>query len=1027
MSNSIWRVVLAITWLLLAEVTSIRGERLPVTVMTAAHGLGHDHVRCAVRDAYDLMWFCTAVGLTRFDGVEFTSYGPGDGLPSASVNDLVVSPGGHYEVATDRGLYRFDVGKKADGTLRFTAVPGIGGCDGTPVYGLELDSQGRLWAGCDQGLFRLEQGDRGVELVPVAVNGLSGRVSALEADADGNLWVGGLDTLLHVTPGAPATSWRLPFERGPVRKLLLDAGGSLWVGLQHGLGRLETTAAGLAGAETRIVPSHSGEIDQARKTVRSLFQDRNGTIWVGAVGALYALGDGVDRTFTTAQGLRDETINAMAEDRSGHLWLGTDVGGVARWMPDGLVTFTEKDGLEHPSIGALIAGRDGRLYASSDARAGLSRLDGDHFTGSAPRFPAVIETLLRQGPSQVVQDLDGVWWFATAYGLFRFPSTDAIEDLEKTTPRRFGLADGLPSDFVLFTYPDSDGDLWIVTIDGSTGSLVRRRRQDESFEVMGPDVGLPVGGHPASLFEGPPKILWVGWSDGSLLRFDGERFAQTGLRADAEIWDLLADDQGILWVATHGDGVYRIDRPMSDLPLGWRRYDVAQGLASSVARSLTSDRWGRIYVAGVQGVDRLDPATGGVRHFTPADGLAQLEVTSAITDAQGALWFGTWNGLSRLVPRLEPAALPSEVRISALRVDGREIPVSAVGTRQLGPLRLAPGPHSIDVSFFAVDFAPGEGARYRYRLAGRDWSAPTSERHLVFAEISPGDHTIEIATVVKGVDAGFTPARVTVVVALPLWRRAWFFCLIAVVVGAAVVAAHRARVRRALVLERVRTRIAADLHDDVGAALARISMLAEAARIQKDPGGPAAPISEDLGEIARSARELISRAREIVWSLNPRYDDLGSFIVRLREIAAELLEPFQVTWTLSAPDEASARYVRLRPEARQHLLLVFKEAMHNVVRHAGAQQVELGVSVAAGKLVGIIRDDGQGRDDDALSAMTGNGLVNMGERIAALGGDLMVDRSSSGGVKIRFEVPVGRTARPFWRRIFTAREGAMPP
>ncbi|MEM1180865.1 MAG: hypothetical protein AAGM22_21145, partial [Acidobacteriota bacterium] len=108
-----WSAVRSAWWLMLAlvlcQTLPVRGERLPVTAFGAEEGLGHDHVRCAVRDAYDLLWFCTAVGLARFDGAAMTSFGPDDGLPTARVNDLAVFDD-LYLAATEDGLYALQTG-----------------------------------------------------------------------------------------------------------------------------------------------------------------------------------------------------------------------------------------------------------------------------------------------------------------------------------------------------------------------------------------------------------------------------------------------------------------------------------------------------------------------------------------------------------------------------------------------------------------------------------------------------------------------------------------------------------------------------------------------------------------------------------------------------------------------------------------------------------------------------------------------------------------------------------------------------
>ncbi|MEM7356848.1 MAG: two-component regulator propeller domain-containing protein, partial [Acidobacteriota bacterium] len=734
------------------------------------------------------------------------------------------------------------------------------------------------------------------------------------------------------------------------------------------------------------------------------------TVWVGAVGALYALEDEASRAFTVAEGLRDETVNAMVTDRAGNFWLSTDIGGAIRWQLDGLVTFTTSDGLAHASVSSLSTDRRGRLIVGADALGGLSRrlstgISGRApFAGIAPAYPPEIQRLLRHGRVQGRQARDGSWWLATDHGLFRFAATDRIEDLGSLQPQRFGISEGLPADAVRATYEDLGGNLWVVTEAGSTGALARRDAATGRFEVVGTESGLPASGTPTAMLDSADGKLWIGWSDGTLWVGEGRRFTSTGWVAGAAIWDLLLDDQGRLWIATHGDGVYRLESRNGRAAV-WQRYGREEGLASDIARCLVSDRWGRLYIGGIRGIDRLDPATGQIRSFTTAHGLAQLEVTAAHADGDGNLWFGTWSGLSRLVPRRDSVAATPEVRIASLRVDGSAVPLSVVGHRRVGPIRLAAGRHRIDVGFFAVGASPDAPARFRYRLRGGDWSYPSANRSLALADLGPGEHRLQLSAA-EDPEQG-EPAWLTIVVAQPVWRRAWFLALVAVALAIGLVATHRTRLRRALAVERIRTRIAADLHDDLGASLSRISLLSKAAHSRLPASSNASELPEMLEQIGATARQLTGRAREIVWSLDPRFDDLASFAVRVRETAGELLEPAGIAWSLEAPPTEQAQRIRLRPEQRQHLLLVLKEAMHNAQRHAGAGRVELELGLAGRTLSGVVRDDGCGFEPKS-EHRRGHGLANMASRIDALGGELALSRRQDGrpGAEVRIEVPL---------------------
>jgi len=222
----------------------------------------------------------------------------------------------------------------------------------------------------------------------------------------------------------------------------------------------------------------------------------------------------------------------------------------------------------------------------------------------------------------------------------------------------------------------------------------------------------------------------------------------------------------------------------------------------------------------------------------------------------------------------------------------------------------------------------------------------------------------------------------------------------------AAAAIHRARVFRLLELERVRTRIATDLHDDLGASLSRISILSELARRQASPGAGAT--DNLLAEVGSSARGLIEAASDIVWSIDPRQDDLGSLVARLRQLAADLFDGTGVAWRFDAPERAED--LALATERRRHLYLILKEAMNNIVRHGHASHVIVSIRIEDRRIVAEVADDGAGFDlaADAQPRLAGGGrgLVSMRSRARQAGGVLSVVSSPGQGSTIGVTIPL---------------------
>ncbi|MEP6636025.1 MAG: ATP-binding protein, partial [Acidobacteriota bacterium] len=457
------------------------------------------------------------------------------------------------------------------------------------------------------------------------------------------------------------------------------------------------------------------------------------------------------------------------------------------------------------------------------------------------------------------------------------------------------------------------------------------------------------------------------------------------------------------------DGLSRIDDPRADV-LHVVKYTTAEGLSSNNLRSITEDEWGRIYVGMGHGVDRLDTETGAVKHFTVADGLPKGIIETAFHDRQGALWFGSRFGLARLVPeRQESQTLPS-VYITGLRIEGVTRRISELGETSLPQFDLASNQNQVSVDFVGLGTSVGEELYYQYRLEGaaNDWSVPTTERTVIYANLSPGTYRFMARAISADGQMSEVPAVFAFTIAAPIWMRWWFLTLAALAIGLGAYALYRYRVSRILVVANMRTRIATDLHDDIGSGLSRMAILSEVVKQQMgDTAPPSVPL---LTEIAQSARDLVGSMRDIVWAIDPRQDDLSNVVVRVRQFASDVLEPQKIKLDFQVPPELEK--VKLDPEQRRHLFLFFKEAINNIARHADCGSVWLDITVSHNRLRATIRDDGRGfHDINPQQAPTnggagGHGLENMRSRAKELGGDLSIDSTPGGGTCLKLTIPL---------------------
>jgi signal transduction histidine kinase len=468
---------------------------------------------------------------------------------------------------------------------------------------------------------------------------------------------------------------------------------------------------------------------------------------------------------------------------------------------------------------------------------------------------------------------------------------------------------------------------------------------------------------------------------------------------------LYVDSAGRLWVGARR-GLGRTDNPTADTPQ-FVTYTTAQGLASNDIFGISEDRWGRIYVATGRGVDRLTPqanslAPGAIQHFTYADGLATGELTSAYRDHKGDLWFATNFGLSQFKPTADRHDGAASVIVTGVQIGADSYPVADVGQAEIrGPsVRSGQGPLRID--FVGLSFAPGEKLRYQYRVEGldRDWSKTTDQRTVVYGRLASGKYRFQVRAINSVGSISPEPACVVFAILPPIWLSWWFLTMVALATGALVYVLHLYRVRQLLAIERVRTRIATDLHDDIGSSLSQISILSELVCHRLDTDDP--KVAQPLREIATVSREMVAALSDIVWAINPRHDRLSELTARMHRFALDVLGTRGIDLRFQADDCEEQR--RTNSDFRREVYLIFKEAVNNSARHAGCTRAEVELRVEDGHLAVHIRDDGVGFEPSTAS--NGNGLVNMRRRAAGLGGELAVKSEPGRGTAVELSVPL---------------------
>jgi signal transduction histidine kinase len=288
--------------------------------------------------------------------------------------------------------------------------------------------------------------------------------------------------------------------------------------------------------------------------------------------------------------------------------------------------------------------------------------------------------------------------------------------------------------------------------------------------------------------------------------------------------------------------------------------------------------------------------------------------------------------------------------------------------------------NTLALEFVGLSYRNERDTRFQHRLIGGsgEWSAPSDQRSVTYAGLAPGDYVFEVRAFNNDGVVSTTNAALSFSITPPFWRTWWFFLVIGLAISSTLWAIYRYRVSGILALERMRYRIARDLHDDVGGTLSGITHLAEAAAV----GGEADRTTQRLlRRIAESSSAVQASLDDIVWSLNPTPDTWEVLIAKCRRYASDLCEAKGIHHAIEI--SASAHDTVMPPVVKENFWLLFKEIVTNAVKHSGATNILLRLSLEDSTVKLLVEDNGKGFDSGIQTSR--NGLRNLRQRADALG------------------------------------------
>lgn len=986
---------------------------------THTDGISDLTINSITQDSAGFLWIATRDGLNRYDGSRFKIFKhvPGDStsLVHDNVQCVFVDSRGTLWVGTTRGLCRYDPRRFA-----FRHIPlASEGTSMPDVNAIAEDASGALWlAVAGVGLVQLDP--------------LSGDVRVYRTD--------------------PSHSGSL--SSNALRCLLIDATGDIWTGsMDAGLNRFDP-ASGLA---TRFLhdPRDNSSVGAGR--VEALALDPKGRIWVGTEFGGLCVFDAERQNFrrfthnaANPTSLSSNHVTNIHIDRSGAMWVGTQGGGINRSASFERLEFTsfthnhaDPSTISDDYSGSIFEDNGDILWIGTGS--GLNRL-----LPHSIAFMHVSNKTGGPGPlastsvKSVLKDRAGIVWAGTGNGLTRIVGSDTRHFLRGPNARQANEIAGL--------YEDRSGAIWIATARRGLAMIDAwsKQRAAPQFRFWTHDARDPASLSSNSILsvcEDAAGNLWVGTDGGGLNRFRGEqgRFVRYQHREDDStsisnnsIMAIMQDSRGLIWVSTMR-GLNALD-PATGKCVRYLHNEADSGsLPNRAVFGAVEDRTGRIWVATARGLGVLDRFSGAFVNYFTGHGLPDVFLKGIVIDNDGTIWISSRSGLSRVmedstgkvtfrnyqmpdglpVEDFSPIAycaaadgellfgandgfvrfFPDDVRINReppaiaiteMRVFGNVLPVAARTT-------LSSSQYDMTIEFAALEYSAPHRTRFEYMLEGLDahWVAAGRSRSARYANLSPGEYTFRVRGANGDGVWNTTGASMSVTILPPFWATWWFRLLIVVAIAGLLALAYRYRVRHLLEVERLRTRIASDLHDDVGSALTRIAVHSEIIS-NTESGEKIARSSQMIGAMSR---EIITTLSDIVWSIDARHDSMTDLAGRLKTFALDTLgaKDIGVHFTTSGLERVHA----LPVDVRQNLYLIGKEAVNNIAKHSPASEAWVTLAYDTPVLRLVVRDNGTG---PAAVDRSGHGFSNMRMRAERIGGRITFENANGFTVSVVVDI-----------------------
>ncbi|MCB0751978.1 MAG: hypothetical protein KDC52_10930, partial [Ignavibacteriae bacterium] len=790
----------------------------------------------------------------------------------------------------------------------------------------------------------------------------------------------------------------------------------------------------LSAIRNNKIINWQNEIGFGNSSVWGLYESKDSTLYIGSY-KLFRYKDNVLDEFAHTDSYSSkislQAIYAIEEDNEGRLFVGT-LNGIHE-LVNGKLQKLKVDGKKYNnSAVSILTAKDGTIYFCSEN--GVIVKQNENF-----EFLRKEHGLADSDVWSVFEDSNGIIYFGTRdQGVsIYYPNRIETYRNSKITGNSITAINKDDDDKLFFGTPSG----LFINRDGVISSILKNRTIN-TIEIGNEKifVGTNEGFHVLqngilknyNLVPNPSALNKV-WSivstdedevligfQGGLYIFNKDKLTNLSSQKvhNQYIQDMLLLSDSTLIIGTHGNGVsfykggneinFTTENGLSNnivnclhqtsenlILVGTdqgglnviqnyiilKNFTIDDGLMSNTVKDINEDSKGNIYLSTSNGINILNNIMDSLtlRTITRNDGLVSnsCNINATYIDKKGIIWIGTSKGISKYNPNADkPIKSPPNIYITELEIFNKKYPLKKL-KKDNG---LNYDQNYLKFIYTGINLSAPDKILYKYRLSGVDHKWVESKNNNVqYTSLDDGNYTFEVQA---RNEWGYwsNPTSLSFVINHAWWETWWFRLTIISVLGFMLWLAFQYRLSYLLKLERLRTKIASDLHDEVGSLLTQISVNADSLSYTKDEDKR----KEKSSFIRAKSSEVINMMSDVIWSIDSRNDNLESLVDRIHNFAQSFLEQKDIALNLSSDIQNLQKTLKI--DFRQNIMLIAKEAINNSVKYSDCSKIDIIINYKNDNFELLISDNGKGFEMQNLKK--GNGLKNMKMRAKSIGADI---------------------------------------